>query len=104
MNFALYFAFALALPTLFEIGSHMPGERIAGDLSYPIYICHAAVETVIRTLGSHEQLSLFAWVSANVLIVVMVSALLLLATAPIEKFRQRFRSARSHTSPSTQLV
>jgi peptidoglycan/LPS O-acetylase OafA/YrhL len=104
MNFALYFAFALALPTLFEIGSLIPGERVAGDLSYPIYICHAAVETVIRALGLHEQLSLFAWISANVLVVIMASALLLLATAPIERFRLRFRSARSRASPSTQLA
>jgi peptidoglycan/LPS O-acetylase OafA/YrhL len=103
-NFALYFAFALALPALFEIGNHLPGARLAGDLSYPIYICHGAVESVILALALHERMSLLTWVSANVLIVVAASALLLLATAPIEKFRLRFKSKSSRTPSLAQLA
>src|SRR6266542_5815670 len=61
-------------------------------LVYPMYICHAPVEMVIYALGLQERMSLFTWVAANVLIVVLASALLLLATAPIEKFRLRFKS------------
>jgi peptidoglycan/LPS O-acetylase OafA/YrhL len=101
-NFLLYFAFALALPILFEVGSHIPGERLVGDLSYPMYICHAPVESVIQALGLHERMSLFNWVAANVLIIVLASALLLVATAPIEKFRLRFKSARRRPPPSAQ--
>jgi peptidoglycan/LPS O-acetylase OafA/YrhL len=101
-NFALYLAFAAALPCLFEIGSHMSGERLAGDLSYPMYICHAPVEMVIQALGLHERMSLFTWVAANVLVVVLASALLLVATAPVEKFRLRFKSARPRAPPSAQ--
>jgi peptidoglycan/LPS O-acetylase OafA/YrhL len=101
-NFVLYFVFALALPKLFELGSRIPGERLAGDLSYPIYICHGAVQSVILALALHEQMSLFMWLSANVLIVMIASALLLVVTAPIEKFRLRFKSARPHKSLSAQ--
>jgi peptidoglycan/LPS O-acetylase OafA/YrhL len=101
-NFVLYFAFALALPTLFEIGSHLPGERLAGDLSYPMYICHAPVEMVVQALGLHERMSLLPWISTNVLIVFLASALLLIATAPIEKFRLRFKSVRPRAPPFAQ--
>jgi peptidoglycan/LPS O-acetylase OafA/YrhL len=103
-NFVLYFAFALALPTLFEIGSQIPGERLAGDLSYPMYICHAPVQMVIQALGLHEWMSLFTWVTTNVLAVLIASSLLLVATAPAEKFRLRFKSTRSRTPPSAQLA
>jgi peptidoglycan/LPS O-acetylase OafA/YrhL len=104
-NFALYFAFALALPTLFEIGSHLPGERLAGDLSYPIYICHLPIEAVIQALLLHERMTLFTWIAMNVLIVVIASSLLLVATAPVEKFRLRFKSTgSSRMPPSTQLA
>jgi peptidoglycan/LPS O-acetylase OafA/YrhL len=103
-NFVLYFAFAAALPTLFEIGSRIPGERLAGDLSYPMYICHAPVEMTLHALGLHERMSLSTWVAANVFMVVFASALLLAATAPIEKFRLRFKSGRSHAPSTAQLV
>jgi peptidoglycan/LPS O-acetylase OafA/YrhL len=103
-NFVLYFAFAAALPTLFEIGSQIPGERLAGDLSYPMYICHAPVEMVIQALGLHERISLFTWISTNVVIVVLASTLLLVATAPAEKFRLRFKSMSSRAPPSIQLA
>jgi peptidoglycan/LPS O-acetylase OafA/YrhL len=76
---------------------------LAGDLSYPIYICHGPVETVIQAVGLHEQVPLWTWIAANVLIVVIVAALLLLATAPFEKFRLRFKSKKSLASPSGQL-
>jgi peptidoglycan/LPS O-acetylase OafA/YrhL len=103
-NLLLYFAFTLALPSLFEIGSHIPGERLAGDLSYPMYICHAPVETVILALLLHERVSLLTWIAANVLIVLVASALLLLATARVEKFRLRFKSARARPPPSAQVA
>jgi peptidoglycan/LPS O-acetylase OafA/YrhL len=98
-NFALYFAFALALPTLFKIGSTIPGERLVGDLSYPIYICHAPIETVIQALGLHERVPFSTWVAVNMLIVVIAATMLLLASAPIEKFRLRFKSVRSPAPP-----
>jgi peptidoglycan/LPS O-acetylase OafA/YrhL len=101
-NFVLYFAFALALPTLFEIGNYLPGERLAGDLSYPIYICHLPVQGVIQALLLHERISLFTWIATNVLIVVIASSLLLVVTAPVERFRLRFKSTRSRAPPSAQ--
>jgi peptidoglycan/LPS O-acetylase OafA/YrhL len=101
-NFVLYFAFALALPTLFEMGSQIPGERLAGDLSYPIYICHGAVQTVIVALVLHERMSLLAWASLNVLTVFTASVLLLVVTAPIERLRLRFKSARLRARPAAQ--
>jgi peptidoglycan/LPS O-acetylase OafA/YrhL len=103
-NFALYFGFALALPTLFEMGSHLPAERLAGDLSYPIYICHLPIEAVIQAILLHERMSLFTWIATNVLIIVIASTLLLAATAPAEKFRLRFKTMRSHGPRSVQLA
>jgi peptidoglycan/LPS O-acetylase OafA/YrhL len=101
-NFVLYFTFAAALPTLFEMGTRIPGDRLAGDLSYPMYICHAPVEMVVQALGLHEQISLSNWVAANVLFVALASTLLLVATTPIEKFRLRFKSVRPRAPPSAQ--
>jgi peptidoglycan/LPS O-acetylase OafA/YrhL len=95
---------AAALPTLFEIGTQIPGERLAGDLSYPMYICHAPVEMVVQALGLQERMSLPIWISANVLIVVLASVLLLAATAPIEKFRLRFKSVGPRAPSSAQLA
>jgi peptidoglycan/LPS O-acetylase OafA/YrhL len=103
-NFALYFALALALPVLFDMGNYIPGERVAGDLSYPIYICHGAVESVILALLLHDRMSLVTWIATNVAIVVATSALLLLATAPIERFRLRFKSPWRDISPSARLA
>jgi hypothetical protein len=103
-NFALYFAFSAALPILFDIGSHVPGERLASSLSYPIYICHGAVESTILALLLHERMSLLAWIAVNVLMVVAASVLLLVLTAPVETFRQRFKSARPSMPSSAQLA
>src|SRR5262249_12695757 len=103
-NFGLYFALALALPTLFQIGNHLPGERLAGDLSYPIYICHLPVQAVIQSLLLQERMSLFIWFPAIVLIVAVAPPLLLVAPAPIEKFRVRFKSMSSRAAPSAQLA
>jgi peptidoglycan/LPS O-acetylase OafA/YrhL len=107
-NFVLYFALAIALPTLFANGSQIPGERLAGDLSYPIYICHWPVEAVMFSLLLHERMSLAPWIAANVLVVIIASTLLLIVTAPIEKFRRRFKSRQvtltDHDSGRVRLV
>jgi peptidoglycan/LPS O-acetylase OafA/YrhL len=103
-NFALYFAFALALPVLFNIGIHMPGERLAGDLSYPIYICHGLVESVILALLLHDRVPLSIWIVANIMSLVAASAFLLVLTMPVEKFRLRFKSAEPRVSSSAQLA
>jgi peptidoglycan/LPS O-acetylase OafA/YrhL len=95
LNIALYLAFAMALPTLFAYGNYLPGERLVGDLSYPIYICHGAVETVLLALLLHNWVSLEVWVFVNVVTITSASALLLRATAPAERFRMQFKS----TSP-----
>jgi peptidoglycan/LPS O-acetylase OafA/YrhL len=59
---------------------------------------------VILALVLHERMSLLTWIAAIVLIVLMASALLLVVTAPIEKFRLRFKSGRSRAPSSAQLA
>lgn len=102
-NFALYFLFALALPLLFRWGRHLAGERLAGDLSYPIYICHGAVEGVILALFLHERLSLYAWIAINVATVIATAGLLVALTSPFERFRQRFKGAPPGLRASAQV-
>jgi cytochrome c biogenesis protein CcdA len=58
---------------------------------------------VILALVLHERMSLLNWIAAIVLIL-MASALLLVVTAPIEKFRLRFKSGRSRAPSSAQLA
>jgi peptidoglycan/LPS O-acetylase OafA/YrhL len=98
-TFALYFVLAFALPTLFEAGGNLPGERLLGDLSYPIYICHMPVEAVIQAVNMHERMPLFTWIGANILIVMTASALLVVATKPLERIRVRFKLG-SERAPS----
>jgi peptidoglycan/LPS O-acetylase OafA/YrhL len=87
LNFVLFFIFALGLPKLFEIGAKLPHERAIGDLSYPVYIAHLPIESVIYFSAMQGTLPMWGWVAFNVVVVIIISALLLLATRPIESWR-----------------
>jgi peptidoglycan/LPS O-acetylase OafA/YrhL len=87
LNFVLFFIFALGLPKLFQIGNKLPHERAIGDLSYPVYIAHLPIESVIYFSGIQGTMPMWGWVAFNVVVVIMISALLLLATRPIETMR-----------------
>jgi peptidoglycan/LPS O-acetylase OafA/YrhL len=84
LNFVLFFAFALGLPKLFQVGTMVSGERAIGDLSYPVYITHLPIESVIYFSAMHATLPMWAWVAFNVGAVIVISIVLLLATRPIE--------------------
>jgi hypothetical protein len=57
------------------------------------------VEAVIQAVNMHERMPLFTWIGANILIVMTASALLVVATKPLERIRVRFKLG-SERAPS----
>jgi peptidoglycan/LPS O-acetylase OafA/YrhL len=85
-----YIAFAGALPFLFALSKDSSIDRIVGELSYPLYVCHWTVvaATVYFWRGAIPGNYMPAVAFAMVLIVAMT--LTALIEAPAERFRQRF--------------
>jgi peptidoglycan/LPS O-acetylase OafA/YrhL len=103
-NMVLYLAFPVALPAIFHLGQRLPFERVIGDLSYPIYICHMPVECVLYTLRVHKMMTLYPWIALNIFAVIATASLLLYVTGPIERFRQAFKRRRLSRLKRNALV
>jgi peptidoglycan/LPS O-acetylase OafA/YrhL len=85
---SLYVYLAAALPVLYRLTKDADLDRIAGDLSYPVYLCHLIPVQLIHGSGV-----LAPHVAARAVLVVAASvALAAVATRfveiPIDKFRQ----------------
>jgi peptidoglycan/LPS O-acetylase OafA/YrhL len=95
-NIALYLAFAVAIPSVFSIGKSLPFERIVGDFSYPVYISHVVVESAIYTVQLHSRwsLTLYQWIAVNVAMVMILAAILMMITFPIERIRETIKTRR----------
>jgi len=100
----LFGIFTLALPTLFKFGEHIPGERFIGDLSYPIYISHTCVLSLIYYLGTQHFLNMWAWVMLNLISVIIFSFSLLLMSRPCESLRHHlFPAGRENSRHPSKL-
>jgi peptidoglycan/LPS O-acetylase OafA/YrhL len=105
LHLPIYALFALSLPVLFRWGERLPIERLIGDLSYPVYISHIVVLSIIQQLGWHKHLSLPTWVVANVACVLTVSLVLVALTWPIEIIRHRLSGRiRAYSSPKLEPI
>jgi peptidoglycan/LPS O-acetylase OafA/YrhL len=85
-----YIAFAAALPFLFALSKDSSIDRIVGELSYPLYVCHwtviAATPYFLRGVipGYYTSAAAFA------LVLIAAVTLTVLIEAPAERLRQRF--------------
>jgi peptidoglycan/LPS O-acetylase OafA/YrhL len=88
-------AFVAAVPLLIrETG---PGDRLAGDLSYPVYLTHWPVWLVGMTLG---------WSPVLVVLATLAAAAVLLRTVvmPVGRLRDRVRGRHAETEPKAFQV
>ena len=85
----LYAYLVLALPMLFRLSKHLTWDRTAGDLSYPVYLCHLIP---IQLLQGSSALSDHPGVRA---LLAVVGTVILAAVAtkyveiPLDKYRQK---------------
>jgi peptidoglycan/LPS O-acetylase OafA/YrhL len=85
LKWSFYLVFALALPFIFELFKTSRLDRRIGELSYPIYITHILVATLIINLCDFEGLKGFVVAIGSVLFSMVINKYI---QNPIEIFRQ----------------
>jgi peptidoglycan/LPS O-acetylase OafA/YrhL len=84
----LYAYLIAALPVLYRLTRDTGPDRIAGDLSYPVYLCHLIPVQLIQgsgTLAPHAAVRAALVVAASVALAAVATWLV---EIPIDKFRQ----------------
>jgi peptidoglycan/LPS O-acetylase OafA/YrhL len=94
---AFYGVLCLSLPFIFALTKDIGWDRWIGELSYPLYLCHMLVISVVRSLGD-LPLALHAVVSI-VLSLVVSTALVIWIDRPLARIRERRLSRRMTRSP-----
>jgi peptidoglycan/LPS O-acetylase OafA/YrhL len=93
MNYPVLFLMACTAPALFNLTKNNPYDRLAGEMSYPIYISHIFVFTVINTYLPGEAQA------GNALYVVCVIAISLLLVYfvinPVDRMRKTLWPTKS---------
>lgn len=86
-----YLIFWLALPYMFSYSKNLILDRKLGELSYPIYISHVLVISVLSLHAIQTRLSSTpVFVLATIIFTLILSALLVkYIQEPIEKYRQK---------------
>ena len=91
----LYTYLVFALPILFSFTGRMKFDRALGELSYPLYLCHPIVLTII---GHFSKSIAYFWLQVILSLGLSLGLAYLVAKyldAPIDRFRQ-LRVRRSH--------
>ncbi len=91
-NIVIYGLFAVALPALFKLGENLPFERKFGELSYPVYISHTVVLSIVQQLNLIHNVPMRVWIIINLVIIVLVSTALFLLAKPLEYRRGRLKT------------
>jgi peptidoglycan/LPS O-acetylase OafA/YrhL len=98
----LYAYLIAALPVLYRLSKDAGWDRTAGDLSYPVYLCHLIPVQLIQGSGLLAQHA----AARAVLVAAASMALAAVATRfvemPIDKFRQS--RTRSNASPTASIA
>ena len=95
---APYFV-AFLVPAIFSLSKNSAVDRWIGDLSYPLYLVHVLVLTVMHVKKIPAPGSMFLPVA------LVVSALLLVVVDhPVERYRQRRLAALIASAPHTEPV
>lgn len=100
-----YLAILVALPFLFEVTRNSVIDRWIGELSYPIYICHILVLTVLLAFGGLSPSSPLVGPVCAAISILLSIVLNLAIAAPVERFRLRqTERARPAGQPPISLV
>jgi len=84
--------FGLAMPVLFEYGNRLPGEALAGDLSYPIYISHTTVLSITLARHTFFGFTAWGWVLGNTLSILLAALALYYVIKPVELWRTHWKT------------
>jgi peptidoglycan/LPS O-acetylase OafA/YrhL len=88
-KWVLYTAFALTMPSIFKYAMKSKADKTIGELSYPIYITHGFLLSVLAVIGGRVGIK----IGGEMLLVVTILASWLLFVSvdkPIGRWRQRF--------------
>jgi len=94
----LYFAFPLAMPWIFALTRNVKFDRMIGDLSYPVYLCHIIVVSVLVELKSD-------WVTKHLGLVACIASLMVAAALwrLVDHPMERWRQARVRNIPAASV-
>lgn len=85
LKWIFYIIFALALPFIFELYKSSKLDRKIGELSYPIYITHVLVATLMINLYNFGNLKGFSVAVGSVLFSMVINRYI---QNPVESYRQ----------------
>jgi peptidoglycan/LPS O-acetylase OafA/YrhL len=88
-KWALYAAFALTMPSIFNYAMKSKADQTIGELSYPIYITHMFLLSVLGVIGKRLGIK----IGGEILLVVTVLSswfLYVSVDKPIGRWRERF--------------
>jgi len=90
----LFLVTALGIPALFQATRSIRWDRLVGDLSYPVYLCHLLVIRALHEVSSHWLRTDFLttpWFPISAIILSCVFAWILAAFLehPLDQLRQR---------------
>ncbi len=102
--------FALALPFVFAATSSWHWDRMVGELSYPLYLCHWLVNQAWYGLEPVVQKRIPAfrhdWVSVVVVVVISLALAAVIhwfVERPVDRFRQRWARRSLLATPSPAI-
>jgi peptidoglycan/LPS O-acetylase OafA/YrhL len=96
------FATAILIPALFLKTSRLSLDRFIGELSYPLYLCHILLISIIDAVG--PQVTTDLRIGLTIFLSVTMSVLIeILLNDPIDRYRQRRVARQSGTVGATQV-
>lgn len=96
---AFYGVLCLSLPFIFALTKDVGWDRWIGELSYPLYLCHLLVISVVRSLG---DLPLVQHVVVSIVLSLVVSTVLAIGIdRPLARIRERRLGRHPIRSPSS---
>jgi peptidoglycan/LPS O-acetylase OafA/YrhL len=87
IKWILFFVVASYLPSLFLASKYSKVDRTIGDLSYPVYLVHSIVLSVMLTIHGNTNSRAWLGLSVSVLSIFISFLILKFISNPIEKIR-----------------
>jgi peptidoglycan/LPS O-acetylase OafA/YrhL len=93
----------LSLPFMFSLSKHMKIDKVIGDLSYPIYLCHFIVIDLLVYIWDIKTMSQWQMTITICASVALASLILRFIERPCERFRQSLKRTTLPTSSDHEL-